>query len=115
MKIISGWLAAPNGGITDQFRYIQTCFPSIKEIILTRGGEGAVYFSSTEQVKVKAHPVKIKDTVGSGDAFLAGFLAYKMKDKPIQTALQQASILSSFVASQRGACPIYEPNDLHEI
>lgn len=115
MWIISDWLASPTGDIDEQIGHLQTHFPNIKEIILTRGGLGAVYFSNTEQIRVSAYPVEIKDTVGSGDAFLAGFLASKMKGRPTQTALQQAGILSSYVAGQRGACPAYELQDLRAL
>jgi len=112
MVIISDWLAFPQETLHEQMEHMQRCFPNIQEIILTRGSQGAIYFSDTERLKVKAHPVRVQDTVGSGDAFLAAFLAYKMKGTSIQTALQQASVLSSFVASQSGACPIYDPKDL---
>jgi len=112
MGIISDWLAFPQETMHEQMEHMQRCFPNIQEIILTRGSQGAIYFSNTEQIRVDAHPVKIKDTVGSGDAFLSAFLAHKMKGTSIQAALQHASILSAYVASKSGACPIYDPKDL---
>lgn len=113
ITIISKWLGSGRGEeINQKITYLQACFPNIKEIILTRGSMGAIYFSDTESIKVDAYPVEVQDTVGSGDAFLAGFVANKINKKPIRTALQQASILSSYIAGQRGGCPEYDLQDL---
>jgi fructokinase len=45
-------------------------------VVVTRGAEGAVAFSGAETVAVAAPPVRVVDTIGAGDAFSAGFLAW---------------------------------------
>lgn len=112
LDIISGWLGNSDGCFDSRVNYIQRHFPGIEEIILTLGGDGAKYYSASEQLTINAQPVKIKDTVGSGDAFLAGFLAYKMEGRSVKDSLQIASHISSYVAGQQGACPDYRLEDM---
>ena len=112
LNVISQWLGAGQLESNRQVLHLQQHFPSIQEIILTLGAEGARYYAGEQRVTVEAKTVDIKDTVGSGDAFLAGFLAHKIKGSPIHRALQAGSSLSSFVASRQGACPEYELGEL---
>jgi fructokinase len=44
--------------------------------ILTRGGDGAVVVTATDAVEVKPPKVEVVDTIGAGDAFAGGFLAW---------------------------------------
>jgi fructokinase len=46
-----------------------------KLVILTRGGDGAVAASATQNVSVPGISVKVADTVGAGDTFSAATLA----------------------------------------
>lgn len=54
-------------------------------VVITLGAEGAVGFSSLgETVKVAGNPVQIVDTVGAGDAFTAGLLAWLYRAEALQ-------------------------------
>jgi hypothetical protein len=44
--------------------------------ILTRGGDGAVVITAERHVAVSAPPIEVVDTIGAGDAFAGGFLAW---------------------------------------
>ena len=44
--------------------------------VLTRGGDGAVVLDSGREVAVSAPPIQVVDTIGAGDAFAGGFLAW---------------------------------------
>jgi fructokinase len=44
-------------------------------VLLTRGGEGATLFARGATLARPALPVKVADTVGAGDSFMAGLLA----------------------------------------
>lgn len=112
LKIISEWLDGGHLSMDRQVSMLQERFPDIQEIILTLGADGARYYSGKTLFIVQGQPVEIKDTVGSGDAFLAGFLAYKLKGNTIPESLQAGIHLSSFVAGQQGACPEYIPDAL---
>lgn len=82
-------------------------FSDIKEIIVTKGADGAVYHSREETIEVGGIKVNVVDTVGSGDSFLAAYIASKLNNKPVYECLQNAISLSAFIATQQGACPIY--------
>jgi fructokinase len=45
-------------------------------VVLTRGARGAVAVQATGTVEVAAQPVEVVDTVGAGDAFMSGLLAW---------------------------------------
>ncbi|MFL5738600.1 MAG: carbohydrate kinase family protein [Flavisolibacter sp.] len=91
----------------DQLRFLQDNF-SIPCILLTKGKAGALVCSGG---KISSHPgyqVKVADTVGSGDAFLAAFLFGMNKGDDFAKALAFANALGAFIASKKGACPDYE-------
>jgi fructokinase len=44
--------------------------------ILTRGGDGAVVVTATDAVEVEPPKIEVVDTIGAGDAFAGGFLAW---------------------------------------
>jgi fructokinase len=45
-------------------------------VLLTRGGDGAVVVTAGGAAEVPAPPTQVVDTIGAGDAFGAGFLAW---------------------------------------
>jgi fructokinase len=56
------------------------------------------------------HPgvrVRVVDTVGAGDAFLAAFLDALLRGRPVSEALKRACQLAAFVASRPGAQPAH--------
>jgi fructokinase len=49
----------------------------------------------------------VEDTVGSGDAFLAGYLFKLDNNATPQESLAFANALGAFIATRSGACPPY--------
>ncbi|MCB0743235.1 MAG: carbohydrate kinase [Ignavibacteriae bacterium] len=107
LKIISDWFGDTSLNVDTCIEKLLNRFLNIKEIILTKGSNGAAFYSVKEKIEVSAYNVIVKDTIGSGDSFLAAFLANKLKGTSIKTALLQASLLSGFVTASNGACPDY--------
>lgn len=87
--------------------FIQNHF-NIKEIVLTKGSKGARYFVGDRNYGFGAVPIKIADTVGSGDAFLAGFISKRVQGKSPEEIMTEAISLGAFITSKSGACPDYE-------
>ena len=61
--------------------------------------------------KTYHHPgfkVTVVDTIGSGDAFLAGFLHKVLNGAPMEDALSFACSIGSLIATYSGACPTYD-------
>lgn len=79
----------------------------VDELLLTKGSKGACYYVGNHSYELPIVQVRVQDTVGSGDAFLAGFLAEKIKQAPAEQAMLNAIALSAFVTEREGACPAY--------
>lgn len=81
-------------------------------VCVTHGGEGAVLW---RQGRIWLHPgyrVAVQDTVGAGDAFLAGLLHGLLAGHDEANVLDFANRLGAYVASQRGATPAYRVEDV---
>ncbi len=86
----------------------------IGEVIVTRGAHGAMHMSSGGSVEVPGVPVTVADTIGSGDAFLAGYLRYRLAGAPVRSSLENAAALGAFNAQLRGGCPPYALTDFEQ-
>jgi fructokinase len=64
----------PDRGAVDGVRALLECGPSVG--LLTRGPNGALVVTRTAEVAVPAPRAKVVDTIGAGDAFGGGFLAW---------------------------------------
>lgn len=80
----------------------------IERICVTAGAKGAGLLWDGTWHWASARPVKVCDTVGAGDAFLAGLLAalFLRRETP-ERALAAACRLGEYVATQDGATPSY--------
>jgi fructokinase len=87
--------------------FLQNHF-NIKEVILTKGSKGAKYFVGDKNYSFEAVPITVADTVGSGDAFLSGFISKRIKNENPEEIIKQAISLGAFITSKSGACPDYE-------
>ena len=53
-------------------------------VVLTRGREGSIAFTAGDKVTCKPRQVRVADTIGAGDTFMAGMLAY-LENAGVQT------------------------------
>ncbi len=84
-------------------------------LCVTRGSKGAVLYVNEEFFEHPGFIVKVEDTVGAGDSFLAGLIAKLIKgDEPFK-ALEYACATGAFVASCKGAVPEYLPSDIEKL
>ncbi|MFC3560860.1 carbohydrate kinase family protein [Pedobacter jamesrossensis] len=79
----------------------------IQIICLTVGEKGAYVLNDGHLHHHKGYQVKVADTVGAGDSFLATFISSYLNGYPIDTVLDRACKVGAFVASQVGANPDY--------
>ena len=75
------------------------------QILCTQGAKGASVWKEGQYWHQKANSVQATDTVGAGDAFLAGFLAGQAMGLSMVDILQFSTTLAGFVATQPGATP----------
>ena len=90
----------------DKIDFIQDKF-NISEILITKGESGAAYYKGSERFYHYGTAVKVKDTIGSGDSFLAAFIAGHSKAAEPHEILKKAITMGAFIATQKGACPDY--------
>jgi len=74
-------------------------------VCVTRGERGCTLYAAGEVVSAPVPPVKVVDTVGSGDAFTAGMVIKHLEGRPLAAIAEAANLLGSFVAGKRGAMP----------
>lgn len=75
--------------------------------LFTRGGHGASLFHGTQRCDAQAPAVKVVDTVGAGDASVAGLLhsLARHPERPLQSHLHAALAAGSAACLQAGATP----------
>ncbi|MBU6340688.1 MAG: carbohydrate kinase [Bacteroidetes bacterium] len=74
-------------------------------LIVTRGEHGAICLSPNGFDEHPGYQVSVQDTIGSGDAFLAGFLACYLQGSSASDCLAFACKTGAYVATQRGGTP----------
>ncbi len=82
-------------------------YNNLSMIILTRGADGSVIMTRGDKYTSKPKKVEVVDTVGAGDSFSASFLHYLISGESIPSALEKATLVSSFVVQHCGAIPEY--------
>ena len=110
LELITGWFGQLES-IENRIEVIQEKF-HIPKIIVTMGANGSVVNDKGHIYRHPGFKVKVVDTIGSGDSFLAGFLNQQLKSASAAQSLVFASALGALIATYPGACPNY---DLSEI
>ena len=78
-------------------------------ICVTLAEEGAALWDSGNLVTAPAPKVVVKDTVGAGDAFMAGLMIGLTRGTDPRKVLERACRLGAYVASHDGATPLLPP------
>ncbi|MEY8848131.1 carbohydrate kinase [Psychroserpens sp. XS_ASV72] len=103
LHLISTHLGFENKSMEDQVKSLAK-HTQTKNICVTKGSKGALLFLDGLFYNNTGYKVKVKDTVGAGDSFLAA-LVYKLlfkKSEP-HIALDFACKVGALVASKKGA------------
>jgi fructokinase len=113
LELITGWFS-PFTNTDERIKIIRDRF-SIDTVIVTMGGDGALVNDNGIIHRHNGFKVTVADTIGSGDAFLAGFLNQLLNGANIKEALDFASAIGAFIATQQGACPDYIKSQITEL
>lgn len=84
----------------------------VKVVGITKGEEGAYFFTENESYTRKPDPTELLDTMGAGDSFIAGFLTDYLANKDIEAALNTAAASSAKTCTHYGG--IGYPRELVE-
>lgn len=74
----------------------------VAEVVVKRGGDGAIAWAGTDGIAVPARAVTVVDTIGAGDAFTAGYLSARLDGDDIAARLDRGAILGAFAVSAAG-------------
>jgi fructokinase len=110
LNLLTGWFGDFRS-LVDQVKIVQDEL-NIPFVIVTRGEHGAMVNAEGIIFEHPGYKVLVADTVGSGDAFLAGFLCKTLQRAPVQQALNFACASGALVASYAGACPNYQTTEI---
>lgn len=113
LELITRWFSKYLN-MDDRLKFITEKF-NIPNVVVTLGGNGALLYFNSNKYDHKGFPVEVKDTVGSGDAFLAGLLSKFSENSPPADALEYANGMGAFIASQTGGCPDYDINQVENL
>jgi fructokinase len=102
-SLLAGWVGAP-GDEKTQLNFIKNKF-GLEVVILTKGKDGAVCLSESGYFEQPGFPIKVQDTIGSGDAFLAAFLSKYLQEESTRDCLAFAAAVGALVATKRGGTP----------
>jgi len=83
-------------------------------ICVTMAAAGAALWEQGNLVSAPAPKVVVKDTVGAGDAFMAGLMVGLTRGAEPQTVLETACRLGAIVASHDGATPLLPQEVIQE-
>jgi fructokinase len=83
-------------------------------VCVTRGAKGAALWDGGKLVCATAPHVEVRDTVGAGDAFMAGLVVGLTRSGDVQKTLERACKLGAYVASHFGATPLLSPELIAE-
>ncbi|MEB2773867.1 carbohydrate kinase [Algoriphagus sp. D3-2-R+10] len=80
----------------------------IEIICITLGSNGAMIYCQGEITKHDGYKIQVEDTLGSGDAFLSGFVKMYLEGKKPMEILDFSCKMGAYVATQQGGTPKYK-------
>jgi len=113
LELLTGWFSGYRSE-TDRIMALQDLF-QIPTIVLTKGSQGSIMNIDGALYEHPGFTVEVADTVGSGDAFLAGLLHSLIQGLGPPDALEFSSAMGALVASFNGPCPEYTPQSIYAI
>ena len=113
LELLTGWFAGPTSE-ADRMQALQARF-AIPIVVVTRGSRGAVLLAEGAFYEHPGFSVELADTVGSGDAFLAGLLFKMTQGTDPPGAIEFASAMGALVASHHGPTPTYRIEEIRRV
>ena len=112
LEIIAGWYGGGNNERSD-LELVREKF-DLQTIVMTKGPNGAVLQNADGFFTQGGFPVKVQDTIGSGDSFFAGFLKKYLTGAPPQECLAFACATGALVASKKGGTPSISEDEVEQ-
>lgn len=101
---IAGMLGSAYNSLEQNLHFIAEK-TGTNSICITKGRHGAVLLKNDQLFYNSGYKIKVKDTVGAGDSFLASLIAKLLQKENPQIALDFACAIGALVAGEEGANP----------
>jgi fructokinase len=111
---ISHAMGCDSVDLEDQVLFISDKF-DVDSVCVTLGSNGALLLQDGKLYRHGGFKVKVKDTVGAGDSFLASLIDQLFKGISALKALEFACAMGALVASKEGANPSIEIEEILSI
>jgi sugar/nucleoside kinase (ribokinase family) len=95
-RMVTGWNDAPRGAEVVLREGVRTA-------VMKLGPRGCAIYNGSEEILCPAFDVKVRDTTGAGDCFVAGFLAARARGATWQQAGQFANAAAALSVQNLGA------------
>jgi fructokinase len=83
-----------------------------KLVCVTRGDRGSFFVSRRGEVEHEGFSVRVKDTIGAGDAFTAALVHEYLRGASLERMNDAANRIGSWVATQAGGTPVSAREEL---
>lgn len=114
LEVFAEWYNLSNSDEYNLVKWFVTKY-QVQLLCVTKGENGALLYCDGEFYEHPGFEVNAVDTVGAGDAFLAGLIASLLNKKEPAEALAFACATGAFVASKAGATPKYDMVEIEKI
>ncbi|WP_435098611.1 bifunctional 2-dehydro-3-deoxygluconokinase/2-dehydro-3-deoxygalactonokinase [Halarchaeum sp. P4] len=84
-------------------------------VVVTRGAEGALALHAGDVVEQPAFEADTHDAVGTGDAFVGGFLARRLQGDGVPAALEYAAAVASLKRTIPGDTALVTPEEVEAV
>ena len=108
---ISAFLGSPFHNLEQNIHFIARKTKTA-HICVTKGEHGAVLLYNNALFYNSGYKIKVVDTVGSGDSFLASLISQLINGSAPQKAIDFACAVGALVAQNEGANPIITENEV---
>lgn len=114
MASVASMLGLSERGEEALARRLMALFPA-ELVAVTRGAGGSLLVTAEEAVAHEGFRVRVRDTIGAGDAFTAALVHLHLRRAPLAAMSEAANRAGAWVATQPGATPEADPRVLEEI
>jgi fructokinase len=108
---ISQQLESPYNSFEQNIKFIAEK-TNTKHVCVTKGAFGAVLYYNEKFYYNSGYFIKVVDTVGAGDSFLASLIVRLLRGKSPQKSLNYACAVGALVAGHEGANPTISDKDI---
>lgn len=114
LKMASDWLGFSGISQKEQLVALQERY-NYEVVIATLGSKGALCYHKGVFYDQPVYKVNVQDTVGAGDAFLAGFVTQYLADNSIVECLKFGCATGALTASKAGGTPDIHTEDVYSM